>query len=155
MTLGLGRSTQPSSLSGAPPFPSSPCGVPELDELLGKLKEVSTLFLFQKFCFGYLHFSVWKTHVKGGWGLCPWHGKWSKGEQVRRKGSGGRGLIASDGHSAGAKGRVRVFTTDFEEGKRRSQKCRSSWEFPRDQNLLLCEQGQPQEEQEGEEGGWS
>lgn len=41
------------------------------------------------------------------------------------------------GQAAGAKGRMRVFTIDLEEGKRRSQKCKSGWEFLKDESLLL------------------
>lgn len=52
------------------------------------------------------------------------------------------------GHAAGAKGRMRVFTIDLEEGRKRSQKCKSSWEFLTDENLLLFKH-----EQEGKVGG--
>lgn len=34
-----------------------------------------------------------------------------------------------------------MFTFDLEEGKRRSQKCKSSWEFLRDEDPLLFEHG--------------
>lgn len=68
-------------------------------------------------------------------GVCAhWTGSGAKGEPGLREGRGG---IASDGHSAGAKGRVQVFTIDLEEGKRKSQKHISSWEFLRDEDLLL------------------
>lgn len=33
------------------------------------------------------------------------------------------------------------FTVDLEEGKRRSQKCKSSEKFPREENLLLFKHG--------------
>lgn len=51
-------------------------------------------------------------------GVCAhWTGSGAKGEPGLREGRRG---IASDGHSAGAKGRVQVFTIDLEEGKRKS-----------------------------------
>lgn len=57
------------------------------------------------------------------------------------------------GHAAGAKGRMRVFTIDLEEGKKRSQKCKSSWEFLKDENLLLFKHEELPWEQE-KKGGW-
>lgn len=57
------------------------------------------------------------------------------------------------GHAAGAKGGMRVFTIDLEEGKKRSQKCKSSWEFLKDENLLLVKHEWLQWEQEREVGG--
>lgn len=57
---------------------------------------------------------------------------------MSKRGRGGEG-IASDGHSAGRKGRVQVFTTDLEEGKRRSQNA--SQESLKDGSLLLFKPG--------------
>lgn len=57
------------------------------------------------------------------------------------------------GHVAGAKGRIRVSTIDLEEGKKRSQKCKSSWEFLKDEKLLLFKHEWLQWEQEGKVGG--
>lgn len=57
------------------------------------------------------------------------------------------------GHAAGAKGRMRVFTIDLEEGKKRSQKYKWSWEFLKDENLLLFKQEWLQWEQERKVGG--
>ena len=105
---------QQRTLSRAPPCHIQPC-VLELDELPGKQEEVSTLFLFQKFCFVYLHISV-QTHPKGTWGLCPLDWKWCQGWAGLGKGRRG-GWVASDGHSAGAKGRIPVFTLTLKKGK--------------------------------------
>lgn len=53
--LGLGRSTQPSSKRGS--CSPTPC-TPRLDELLGKLEEVSTLFLFKSYVLVFTFLSV-------------------------------------------------------------------------------------------------
>lgn len=85
-TLGLGRSTQPYSPLGAPPLTLSPCGILEMDELLGQLEEVSTLFLFHNFVLDI--YSSWygKLSLKTA-GVCAhWIGSVVKGEQVQRRG---------------------------------------------------------------------
>lgn len=53
---------------GAPPFISTH-GIPELDELLGKLEEVSTLFLFRSFVFNICISQYGKLTFEGSWGL--------------------------------------------------------------------------------------
>lgn len=69
--LGLGRSTQPESEWGVPPFIPTH-GIPELDELLEKLEEVSTLFLFRSFVFNICITQYGKLTLKaaGVWKWC-------------------------------------------------------------------------------------
>lgn len=62
-----------------------------------------------------------------------WIGSGVEGEQVQRRTGEG---IASAGQTAGAKGRVRVFTIDLEEGERRNP-VQMKLEFLKDKNLLL------------------
>lgn len=72
-------------------------------------------------CFGYLFwiFTFLGMENSKAAGFCAhWIGSGVKGEQVQRRAGEG---IASAGQAAGAKGRVRVFTIDLEEGERRSQ----------------------------------
>lgn len=91
---------------------------------------------FQKFCFVYLHFSVQKIHPKGNWGLCPLDWKWCRrSEQVWGEGRRESGLPVMV---------IQLVPTaefslhiDLEEGERKGVRCRSSWEFLIEENLLL------------------
>lgn len=65
--LGLQRSTQPSSKWGSLFYPTL-CH--PRDELLGKLEEVLTLFLFTSYVLIFTFLSV-ENSVKGSWGLYP------------------------------------------------------------------------------------
>lgn len=138
--LGLGRSTQPHSLSGGS---ASSCPAPVLSwnwtSSLENWKKSQHCSFFRSFVLGICISPYGKLPLKAA-GVCAhWAGSGTKGETGPGEGRGGG--IASDGHSAGAKGRVRAFTIDLEEGERRSQKYKSSGEFLRDVNLPLFKHG--------------
>lgn len=90
-------------------LPVLPNPVHPRDELLGKLEEVLTLFLFRSYVLLFTFLNVGNS-VEGSRGLYkPLSRKWCWDEQVR-----GRGGEA--GRSAGAKGSLDVFSVNLEEG---------------------------------------
>lgn len=86
--LGLGRSTQPESMSGSSTIHIHPW-YPRTRWTPWKTGRSLNTVSFQKFCFQYLHFSVWKTHLWRQLGF----GSGVKGEQVQRRGREERSTI--------------------------------------------------------------
>lgn len=104
--LGLRRSTRPHSVRGAPPRHAQPLRYPGAGRAPWKTgRSLNTVPFFRRFVLDICISRYGKLPLKAA-GVCAhWTGSGAKGEPGPREGRGREG-IASDGHSAGAKGGV-------------------------------------------------